>query len=241
MYIMFHHDFYSTLLAFLWWWNLFDSEFLKPWSILFDKNPESQVSVVARWTWAVLSWWAAHIKWQSWYLNGGVQLDWILMSVFSAKAHAAIILGKRAADTSIPPPLGDSSSQSSIKSSTFKVNLYPGLPVGCWSSQQSIIFFFKTWPELYVIVIGLIHRLGLTAGLLLLSSDENRHHGWCVIHLIHCSWFNLIKCTVWLSGSQDERIIHGAEVCYEGLGLVSCNTFWLWEAPSHFLNHKGGV
>lgn len=117
------------------------------------KTPESQVSVVARWTWGgpflmgspyqitiLIPEWGSAAR-----LNSHVSL--------SAKAHAAIILGKRAPDTSIPKLFDDSSSQSSIKSSTFKVNLYPGLPVGCWSSQQSINFLR---PDLSCVSLWLV-------------------------------------------------------------------------------------
>lgn len=40
-------------------------------------RPESKASLMARWTWGLHSWWAAHIKWQPWYLwtDGAARLN----------------------------------------------------------------------------------------------------------------------------------------------------------------------
>lgn len=67
---------------------------------------------------------------------------------------------------------------------------------------------FEFWLEVYVTVIGVIHRLGLTWNVLLLSADEDKHQCPCAVHLIYCFWFNLIKCALWLSGSRVKGITH---------------------------------
>lgn len=112
------------------------------------------------------------------------------------------------------------------------------LPAGCWSYSY-FLSIFQAWPELYVIVIGLICWLGLTWDLLLLSTDEDKHQCWCVIHLIYCSWFNLIKCAVWLSRSQVKGIIHRGAACYEIQYRVICNRLWLWVAQYGLFKHQG--
>lgn len=48
-----------------------------------------------------------------------------------------------------------------------------------------------------------------------------------VVHLIYCSWFNLIKPSVWLSRSQVRGIIHRGAACYESQYHVICNRLWL--------------
>lgn len=55
--------------------------------------PESKASLMARWTWGLHSWWAAHITWQAWYLwtDGAARLNSDVC--FSAIADAEMILG----------------------------------------------------------------------------------------------------------------------------------------------------
>lgn len=144
-----------------------------------------------------------------------------------------MILGGRAPEIFILQLFGNSLSQSSIKSSAYRANLCAELPVGCWSYSH-FLSIFGDRLELYVIVIGLIHRPGLTWDLLLLSTDEDKHQWWCVVHLIYCSWFNLIKCAVWLSGFQVKGIIHRGAVCYESQHHVICNRLWLRIAENAF-------
>lgn len=201
-------------------------------------RPQSKASLVARWTWVLHSWWAAHIKWQPWYLgtDGAARLNSDVC--FSATVDTVMILGGRAPEIFILQLFGNSLSQSSIKSSAYRANLCAELPVGCWSYSH-FLSIFGDRLELYVIVIGLIHRPGLTWDLLLLSTDEDKHQWWCVVHLIYCSWFNLIKCAVWLSGFQVKGIIHRGAVCYESQHHVICNRLWLRIAENAFSEIKG--
>ncbi len=141
------------------------------------------------------------IKWQPWYLwtDGAARLNSDVC--FYAIAGARWSLARRAPEVSIQPQFGASLSKSSIKSSAYRTNRCPELPAGCWSYSR-FLSISKARPELYVIVIRLTCCLGLTWDLLLLSADEDKHQCWCVIHLIYCSWFNLIKCAVWLNRSK---------------------------------------
>lgn len=192
---------------------------------------------MARWTWVLHSWWAAHIKWQPWQ-EQMVQLGWILMSVSPPQQTQWWSLAGARQRYSSRNYLVIFLSQRSIKSSAYRVNLCAELPVGCWSYSH-FLSIFEDRLELHVIVIGPIHRLGLTWDLLLLSTDEDEPGWWCVIHLIYCSWFNLIKCAVWLSGSPVKGIIHGGAVCYESQYYVICNRLWLRIAENAFSGIKG--
>ena len=171
-------------------------------------RPESEASLMARWTWGLHSWWAAHIKWQPSYLwtDGASRLNSDVC--FSATADTEMIPGsERIRGIHLASVWHVFVSKHHSIFSIFRANLCPGLLKDCWSYSQFQLVS-QSWPKLYVTVIGFIHRLGLTWNLRLLSTDENKHRCWNVIHLIYCSWFNLIKCPGWLSGSQVKGIIH---------------------------------
>lgn len=56
--------------------------------------PESKASLMARWTWGLHSWWAAHIKWQLWcvWTDGAARLNSDVC--FPATADVEMILGR---------------------------------------------------------------------------------------------------------------------------------------------------
>lgn len=104
---------------------------------------------MARWTWGLPFWWAAHIKWQPWYLwtDGAARLNSDIC--FCAIADTEWSLAQAVPEVSIYPPFGASLSQSSTKSLAF---------IGNWcqvATRLLIIFIFSinfwdlTWTLCY--------------------------------------------------------------------------------------------
>lgn len=215
------------------------------WSPLYGPHPSHFIrhqlkltaSLMARWTWGLRLWRAARIKWQAWYLwtDGAARLNSHICSCAVAAVELSVGCGARGVRNH--PLFGASVSQSAAKSLAFFGKWLPGchqapgrlthlllIPDG---RQRSLdcCWFLPTWNPVDV------------------PSVEERRR-WRrlrrVVHLVYCSWFNLIKCVVWLSRSRVKGITHRGAACYEIWCGVICNRLWLWVAQYGPFNHREG-
>lgn len=162
-------------------------------------RPESKASLTARWTWGLHSWWAAHIKWQPLYLwtDGAARLNSDVC--FSAVADAEMILGRGERYLSCHCLVR--------LSHKAPLNLQHIRQIGVLGCEQAVdhihISNYFSSPDRNCMPLWLVLSIAWPGTSGFCQRMKNKHRCADVSYvLFYCTWFNLIKCAVWLSRSQ---------------------------------------